>query len=177
MYRIALTIILFAGILSAASDKAFGQARLILNGAKMNITAEAQLVIHNPSTDAITRIDGHIISEGQRNNIMWNIGNNTGTYVVPFGYGSTNYLPLSFSKSAGAGAGQFTFSTYHTGWQNSSELPNGITNFYGNSEDNSAFVLDRFWQIKASGYTIKPALTSLVFSYLDVEHSVPNNTL
>ena len=159
------------------SGIAYSQARLVLNGAQIKIANNAELVIDNPQPDAITRLSGSIVSEGENNAIKWNIGNTTGTYIIPWGYETTNYLPLAFTKSAGTGAGTFTFSTYHTGWQNSLSLPTGVTNVGSGGGDNSMFVIDRFWQINAQGYTIKPALTNLSFGYLDVEHSVPNNTI
>ncbi len=156
---------------------AYSQARLVLNGAQLNIANTAVLVIDNPQPNAITRFSGSIVSEGENNTLKWNAGNTTGTYTIPWGYGTTDYLPLTFTKSAGIGDGNLTFSTYHTGWQNTISLPTGVTNLSGGSNDNSVFVIDRFWQINPQGYTGKPALTNLSFGYLDVEHSVPNNMI
>ncbi len=155
----------------------FGQTRLILNGAKINITNNAFLVIENPSTDAITRNSGHIITEGEDNNIKWHTGTNTGTYIVPLGYTDTSYLPLNFTKSAGTGDGYFLFSTYHTGWQNSLNNPSGITDLLTAGNDNSNFILDRFWKIDAVDFTVKPALSNLVFHYPEYEFNVSNNTI
>ena len=75
------------------------QARLVLNGAKINISNGANIVIANSASNAITRVDGHIISEGELNAIRWEIGTATGTYVLPWGYGAASYLPLSFTKT------------------------------------------------------------------------------
>ncbi len=160
-----------------STPAAYSQARLVLNGAQINITNAAVLVIDNAQPNALTRVGGSIVSEGENNAIKWNMANTTGIYTIPWGYGTTNYLPLTFTKSAGTGAGTFTFSTYHTGWQNSLLLPTGVTNLWSGSNDNSMFVIDRFWQINAQGYTGKPALTNFSFGYLDVEHSVPNNMI
>jgi len=175
MYRKAITILLaayFVGFL----NKSAAQAQIIFNGAYMNISAGAQLVVDNGAANAITRVGGHIISEGQQNNVKWITGNSTGTYVVPFGYG-TNYLPLSFAKTEGTGSGHYIFSTYHTGWQNSLQLPDGVSNLEGSATDNSMFVLDRFWQLKATGYITKPVLTNLTFTYPDAEHTNPKNSI
>jgi hypothetical protein len=87
---------------------------------------------------------------------------------------------LSFSKGAGTdtGTGNFLFSTYHTGWQNSSQLPTGVTNMNdASATDNSAFVSDRFWQINAQGYGTKPILTNVAFTYLDAENSATGNSI
>jgi hypothetical protein len=169
--------ILFVGLFIVCFNS-FGQARLVLNGANITISQGAYLVIDNPSSDAITRIDGHIISEGENNILKWNIGTTIGTYIVPWGYDVSNYIPLTFTKQAGTGSGHFIFSTYRTGWQNSSQLPTGVANINGaTGADNSAFVSDRFWQINATGYTARPALTNLSFNYLDDEITEPDNTI
>ncbi|HUQ96453.1 MAG TPA: T9SS type A sorting domain-containing protein [Chitinophagaceae bacterium] len=151
------------------------QARLVLNGAKINIANGAQLVIDNPAADALTRYDGHIISEGENNAVKWNLGTATGTYTVPLGYGNTDYLPLRFTKDAGTGNGFFSFATYHTIWRNSDLLPTGVTNVTWNGQNNSSLIVDRFWKLAASNYTAKPTLTNLGFTYSETEIASPNN--
>jgi len=151
------------------------QTRMILNGGIVNITQGAYLVIDNAATNAITRNSGHIISETANSNIRWNIGTSTGAYSIPWGYGTSDYIPVTFTKSAGAGSGHFLFATYHTPWNNVAQLPPGVTNINGASgADNSAFEADRFWKINAQGYTTKPDLTNLEFTYLDAENAAPN---
>lgn len=172
--KVSCYLILVTLWLSSISS-ASGQGQVILNGAIVNLNQGAYLVIDNSATNAITRNSGHIISEGENNQVKWNIGTTTGTYVIPWGYGGSNYIPLSFTKTAGTGNGYFIFSTYHTAWNNISQLPAGVTNINGASGlDNSSFVSDRFWQITAQGYTTKPALSNLVFTYLDAENGNPN---
>lgn len=169
--------ILILALLALSPASLHAQARLILNGANINITQSAYLVIENSASDAITRNSGHIITEGQNNVVKWNLGTTTGTYVVPLGY-TTNYLPVTFTKTAGTGSGYFLFSTYQTGWQNSSVLPTGVTNINGTSgTDNSAFEMDRFWRVDAQSYTTKPTLSTLTFTYLDAEYSATGNTI
>src|SRR3990170_7770531 len=99
---------------SIAISKVSAQGRLVLNGANINLSQGAYLVVANPAADAITRNSGHIISEGENNRILWSIGTTTGTYTIPWGYGSSDYIPLTFTKTAGTGSGYFLFSTYHT---------------------------------------------------------------
>lgn len=169
---------LFCVALLFLSHGALAQTRMVLNGAKVNIAQGAYLVIDNPASNAITRTSGHIISEGANNRIQWHIGTTTGTYTIPWGYGSADYLPVTFTKNAGTGSGLFIFSTYHTAWQNSAELPSGITNFNRASGiDNSGLALDRFWQISAQNYTVKPTLSNLVMTYLEGEHTAANNSI
>jgi hypothetical protein len=159
----------------------FAQARLILNnGGIVNITNNAFVVIDNPAANAITRnTAGHIISEGELNRLKWNIGTTAASYIVPFGRGAAEYLPISFSTSGAAGAGSsLTFAMYGGNWQNTSYLPTGITNFISNYNfDNSTFSVDRFWRIEPTGYTTKPALNNLIFTYRDIEHTVANNSI
>jgi hypothetical protein len=164
-------------ILDFSFEASAQAARLILNGATITINQDAYLVIDNPASDAITVNSGLIISEGENNNIKWNIGTTTGTYTIPWGYSGTS-IPLTFTKTAGTGSGYFLFSTYHTGWQNSAQLPTGVTNINGASGmDNSAFVSDRFWQMNAQSYSTKPTLSDVVFTYLEAENTVPDNTI
>ncbi|MCC6412123.1 MAG: T9SS type A sorting domain-containing protein [Saprospiraceae bacterium] len=170
-------LLITAFILAFSGLYAQPPARIILNGAFINITEGAHLVIENPAADAITRISGSIISEGEFNNLRWNIGISTGNYEVPWGT-TTNYFPLLFTPSAAVGDGHFIFSTYPTPWNNSSDLPTGIiqVNNAGGA-DNSAYLIDRFWRIEARDYTSKPILSNLVFTYLDAEHLASGNTI
>lgn len=160
----------------------FAQARLILNnGGIVNITNGAFVVIDNPATNAITRnTSGHIISEGEFNRLKWNIGTTAASYVVPFGISAAEYLPVSFTTSGAVGAsGNLTFAMYPVGsWQNTANLPAGVTNFINNySADNSVFSMDRFWRIEPANYTTKPALSNLILTYRDIEHSVASNAI
>ncbi len=166
------------------STCSFAQARLILNnGGIVNITNSAFVVIDNPATNAITRnTSGHIISEGEFNRVKWNINTTAGTYVVPFGRGVAEYLPVTLTTSGGVSPGSngsLTFAMYPVGsWINTTNLPVGVTNFLNNNgTDNSAMVIDRFWRIEPTNYSTKPALTNLTFTYRDPEWSVANNTI
>ena len=167
-----------AALLLVAGDYAAHAQTLVLNGARMTIANGAYLVVNNSASTAIKRNSGYIVSEGEDNVIRWNIGTAIGTYVIPWGYGSNEYLPVTFTKAAGTGAnGYFLFSTYHTGWDNSSMLPSDVADFSSPSgNDKSALAVDRFWQVNALGYTAKPALTNLILSYSNTEFLTPNTT-
>lgn len=185
MYRIKWELFFTTCIIHLLGNFAFGQARLIINnGGYINITNGAFLVVDNGASNAITRnTSGHIISEGENNRVAWTIGTNTGSYTVPFGYSNTNYLPLTFNiSSAGVGAGKFIFSTFRTAtWDNNANKPTGITQMYlnGTTTNNSAKVIDRFYQMDATTatYTTKPVLNSVLLSYVDAEHSVASNAI
>ena len=84
-------------------------------------------------------------------------------------------LPLSFSAASGSASGRIIFSTYSTPtWKNSDYLPPGVTNVNSGGIDNSAKVIDRFWQINPQGYLTKPTLTNLLFTYAANEYQPPN---
>lgn len=166
------------------SISTFAQAQLILNnGGIVNITNSAFVVIDNANPNAITRnSSGHIISEGEFNRVKWNINTTTGTYVVPFGRGTAEYLPITLTTSAAVSPGSngsLTFAMYPVGsWINTTNLPTGVTNFLNNNgTDNSAMVIDRFWRIEPANYSTKPALANLIFTYRDPEWSVANNSI
>ena len=150
-----------------------GQARVVLNGAHIVIAKNATLVLENHAPNAITRYDGSIISEGEGNKVLWMIGETIGTYTLPWGDGNT-HLPLTFTKTAGTGAGNFLFSTYPTQPQNSLNLPSGVSDLNIGGTDKSYFFIDRFWQLNAQGYSSKPSLTNVQFGYIDAEHDLPN---
>ncbi|MGZ8525256.1 MAG: T9SS type A sorting domain-containing protein [Chitinophagaceae bacterium] len=169
--------IIFTNLLFVLPFAALSQARLIINGGIIFINNGAALVIDNPVNTAISQTGtGYIVSEGINNRVIWSVGaGNAATYLIPFGHAS-GYLPLRFSAASGSANGRIVFSTYRTPtWKNSEYLPPGITNINVNGSDNSAKLVDRFWQINALGYTIKPTLTNLSFTYLNAEHIAPNS--
>jgi hypothetical protein len=152
------------------------QTRLILNnGGRVKINGGAYLVIDNPAANAITRnSSGHIISEGENNILKWNIGTTAASYTIPWGDASGNYFPVTFTTASATGGGYFHFSTYPTASANT-PFPTGVTNINGASGvNNSLFASDRFWQVNAQGYTVKPTLSNLLFTYRDVENASPN---
>ena len=81
---------------------AFGQAQLVINGAAINIVNGGHLVVNNSASNAIIRNSGSIISEGENNILTWNMGATAGSYTIPWSDGNGNYIPLSFTKTAGA---------------------------------------------------------------------------
>ena len=120
------------------------------------------IVLTNPAPAAITNTgSGWIISENEFNQVDWNIGTNTGKYVVPFGTGTSDYLPVTCDiTSAGAGSnGSIKFATYHgSSWDNSTYEPSDVTSMrdFG-AADYSNNAVDRFWILDAnSGYSTKP---------------------
>jgi len=134
---------------------------LVLNGGFINIkngtwANPIYLVVNKGTTAAIQRNSGHIISEQEGNFVNWitNDVTSAATYVFPFGYSNTDYLPVTVYKgSVGVGAGHvdnsspIIISTWgtpanNTTWANAVA---GMTGLAGANETNS--VIDRWWQI------------------------------
>lgn len=135
---------------------------LILNGAYININGgtwanPVYLVVNNGQPAAISRASGHIISEKEGNYVSWITADVTAVtdYIFPFGYGNTDYLPVSIHKnSVGTGPGHtnnasaMIISTWgtpanNTTWANGVSSMNGLS---GANETNA--VIDRWWQIR-----------------------------
>jgi hypothetical protein len=140
---------------------------MVMNGG--NQTNPTSIVLTNPSPAGITNAGtGWIISENEFNQVDWNIGTNTGNYIVPFGYANTDYIPVTCNiTNAGTGNGSIKFSTYHgSSWENSIYQPSDVTNMTDFSlADYSKATVDRFWILDASGYTTKPTPT-IKFTYI-----------
>ena len=195
--------ILLALTLLTAPLAAFSQARLVINGATPVTIVEnggvaatpIYIEIANPAANAITvsGTSGWIISESEFNMVKWDIGTSTGAYTVPWGYSTTDYLPLTLNLStAGTGTGSILFSTYHTSSADqflAGQDPSDVTNMASNTavgapstSDNSYNAVDRFWIMDtykgAFAYTTKPAASSIVFNYIHAnpgaEFAAPN---
>jgi hypothetical protein len=112
------------------------------------------LTITNASSAAIARTNGYIVSEQVNNSgkLTWNIGSNTTAHVFPFGTSAGIYIPFSLTLTAGD-IGNVTVSTYPTAADNTPypSSPNTVTNVNRFGADNSANVVDRFWQIDKDG--------------------------
>jgi hypothetical protein len=132
------------------------------------------IVLTTPGPTGVTTTGGWIVSENEFNMVQWNIGTNTGTYIVPFGDSTLQYLPLTLNVStAGVGNGVVKFSTYNTVALNTPN-PSDVTNLNafilpGNPSnvDDAYNIADRFYIIDANtGYTTKPAAGNITFSYI-----------
>lgn len=172
-------------LISISFELTQAQARLIINnGAYLTMSggtaiAPVFLVVDNSNSNAITRsTNGHIISEGEFNLIKWNIGTTSASYTIPFGYSTTDYLPVNFTTSGAASSGSMLLSTHSGAWDNITYLPQDVMVFNHNSDpDNSDFAVDRFWRIEPVDYTTNPTLTNLSFRYRDTEYSALDNSI
>ncbi|UPT68282.1 MAG: hypothetical protein M0D57_06460 [Sphingobacteriales bacterium JAD_PAG50586_3] len=77
---------------------------------------EYTFTVKNSATSAITG-NSYVLSEATSGNskLAWNIGNNTGSYVFPFGNAAGTAIPFTFNVTTGGtqnGTGNVTVSTY-----------------------------------------------------------------
>ncbi len=140
---------------------------VLTGGTQANPTS---VVLTKSTPAAITNNgSGWIVSENEFNQVNWPVGTNTGTYVIPFGYSNTDYIPVTCDVTlAGVGSGTIKFATYHTAtWDNLTDKPFDVLNMtdFG-APDYSKNEVDRFWILDANtGYTTKPNVTN-TFTYI-----------
>jgi len=173
------------------SAAGFSQSALVMDGAYIVMTGGTKttpiyLDVDDQATNGIVNKipgTGSIISEGEFNQVKWEIQNNTGSFVVPFGNSTVSYIPLTMNiTSAGVGNGSIKFATYgDLGWDNLTYIPSDVTNMNGSClTDDSKYAVDRFWIIDTgsvsgvSRYTVKPT-SNITFTYTGSEINAPNN--
>lgn len=128
------------------------------------------LIVTNSTTAGISATSGIITSEDTDNSskVQWNIGSTTGNHTVPFGNLSGSPVGLSIALTSGD-IGNVTVSTYGTPPANTPYPVTPVTvtqlnDYAGN--DNSANVVDRFWEVDKTG----PSGTAdLAFLYAGTE--------
>lgn len=142
---------------------------LIINGAYITmssgtVASPIYLVINQPNVLGITRTTGWIISEGDGNFVKWNCGATNASYVFPFGVSTTDYIPFTFNKTAGAT--NIYVSTYGTINDNTtwSSTVTNMGSVWGGSAIGS--VIDRWWRVNATGNT-----ADMTFSYKASENT------
>ncbi|MBL7964499.1 MAG: T9SS type A sorting domain-containing protein [Flavobacteriales bacterium] len=167
-----------------ATTQSFGQARLVVNNnAWLRIDNGACVVLENGAANALTvaGTGANVRSEGEANRIRWQIGSNTGTYVLPWTNPAGTKIPLTYQvTAAGSAAGSIVFSTYAgPTWDNNTYRPTDVThmNNYFTGAANSSQVVDRFWIMDPSAagfaYATKPGV-SITFVYPQTEVLVGN---
>lgn len=150
---------------------------LALNGLPLDLNTHT-LLVNNPSTSAITRTTGFIISETNVGTnpslIEWNAGSTNGTYVLPFGLlTAPNYIPLTITKSSGNTS--FKVSTRMTLGSDNAPWESTVTNMYSTVVGGSGevvAVIDRWYDI-SSATTFTGAVD---FTYRGIENTTASPT-
>jgi len=148
-----------------------------------NTSGIPSATLTNLNSGAIERTTGYIISEDtlNRSAIKWVMATGGNFYVFPFGSAYGGYVPFSF-RNTSSGSTTVKVSTYapptntvlHKPYPAS---PIAVTHLHSaTGADNSANVVNRFWQIDTSatsGSVI--AATKFVFSNLSGHDETPAN--
>ncbi|MFH0894697.1 MAG: T9SS type A sorting domain-containing protein [Bacteroidota bacterium] len=113
------------------------------------------ITLQRSAPSAITRSTGYIISEQTNlsSKIIWNIGTSSGNFIFPLGTIVGNYIPFTLVRTSGD-MGNVTVASYPTGVNNTPYpiSPTIVSNLWDvNETDNSANVVDRFWEIDKDG--------------------------
>ncbi|MBI4930602.1 MAG: T9SS type A sorting domain-containing protein [Bacteroidetes bacterium] len=144
----------------------FGATPTYMNISNGTAGTPIYLVIGNPANTAIARTAGWIISEGEYNYVQWSGTTSLPTtYVIPFGYSNTFYLPFTFTKTVGA-ASDLRVSTWASGTDNkvAGAWASGVTNMYDQNigaDGSVQAVIDRWWSINVP----VASTANLTFSY------------
>ncbi len=128
-----------------------------------------RILLLNPSPEALNHISGFIMSESAPaeglGELVWEIGENTGDYLIPFGSGNDTTSDLQISlhvlEEVSAISGSFSFATYPTDYDNL-PFPDGIN---GLDPLNAQACIDRFYKIEPT-YSINPEV-SIFLAYDD----------
>ncbi len=142
---------------------------LTLTSGMVNLNSKT-LTISSPLTTAIAYTSGYLKSEQTNNSskVQWNIGSTTGAHIIPFGTAAGTLIPLTLNLTAGT-IGNVTASTYPTAANNTPYpvTPDSVLHLRDNLfNDNSANVVDRFWQINRSGAA---GTLTITFTYTTAE--------
>jgi hypothetical protein len=160
-HRYGILEINFAGIpdvehVYLTGDSAQVRTELILTNGELNLNSNHNSnvvgkTLHMLTNSIITRTSGYVRSETFDGSagLSWMI-NSTGSYMVPFGRSSTEYIPFIYQPTAG-NTGKATFATNRVAVDNT-PLPPTVTHVRDVSGvDNSPRTVDRFWRIIIPG--------------------------
>lgn len=148
---------------------------------------ENALNINNPDSAAI-KLQGnagylrYIIAEdssgASASRVNWNIGSNTGLYIIPFGINSSlDTIPFAFYKPVSGNIGTLSIATYGTPpsnlpWPTAAPAVSQLNSYIpvNNTPDNRDWTVDRFWYLGATSpipgcsaafvYNIRPSTPS-----------------
>ncbi|TAD98565.1 MAG: T9SS C-terminal target domain-containing protein [Bacteroidetes bacterium] len=133
------------------------------------------LIINNAFATAIVRQNNAFIQSETNaaynpSQICWNTGNNTGSFVFPFGVSATEYIPVTISKNDNTTT-IFCVSTRGTGAAN---MPLSTGTYFGGGASGYDLI-DRWWDINSSINPLPVGAVDLILSYRGSENTLPVN--
>ncbi len=143
---------------------------LTLTEGILDLNAQNTLILTRNNTTAITRTSGYILSEETDHSakLQLNVGSAAGVFTFPFGNSSGEYIPFTIESTSGS-LGTVTLATYNTP-ANNLPMPPTVTHIRRDINENSANLVNRFWQIDKSSVG---GVATATFTYGDSE--VPTN--
>lgn len=140
----------------AAASNIFVRTQLILENGEFDLnpsgTGYTAVIENGLSTGLLRNNSAYVRSETENAILQWKIDNNTGTYVFPFGYDDTRYVPFSANVTTGVAGGSFLVSTWYTAAN--AAVPTGVTVCSALSDPDEQYATDRFYVITpTAGYT------------------------
>lgn len=179
MKKLLIILLIFLGVQSVIGQN----NSLVINGAYVKLNNGTQstpiyLVVNQSDPLGINVSGGgHIISESEYNLVKWNTGITIGSFTIPYGYSTTDYLPLTVNKTSNGSPvnGFLLSSTYSTASDNLpwSEDVTNMNNIAGGAGE--LYVLDRWWIVDASSYSTTKPNVDLTFTYRESEeYDAPN---
>lgn len=140
----------------AAASNIFIRTQLVLENGEFDLnpsgTGYTAVIENGLFTGILRNNSAYIRSETENAIFQWNIDNNTGTYVFPFGFDDTRYVPFSANVTTGVAGGSFLVSTWYTAAN--AAVPTGVTVCSALSDPDEQYATDRFYVITpTAGYT------------------------
>lgn len=153
---------------SISGNNVFVRTQLSLINGELFLN-DHTLTIESGSSSAITRHNGYIKSESAsasgNANITWKNAT-AGTYIFPFGYNSSYYIPVTISLTSEEKT-DLSISTRSSA-QDNKPWTTGVTNLNAvNNDISSVAVIDRWWNITTS----LPVSTDITLSYRGSENT------
>lgn len=133
------------------------------------------IVLNNSSTSALSYNSGYILSETNQNYgiFRWVIGENIGSYNIPFGSGYSDFFDLlvtfDVTNQAISTQGYVDFATYPTTAQNT-PLPFDVSSL---SDYDALQTIDRFWLVEPV-FAKNPEF-DITFSYTATDVNLSEN--
>ncbi len=159
-----------------ADNFVFVRTSLLLTAGELNldsdhITSTGGRTLNILNGVPITRVNGYIRSETEDGSgaVNWNI-TTTGSFLVPFGYNSSEYIPFTYQPTSGS-SGDVILATYHAAPSNLPYPPTvtHVRDLAG--ADNSNSTVDRFWRLSVPGNVV----AGLTFTSTGVERTGVTN--
>lgn len=143
---------------------------LNLGNGNIDLNSNTLRILNSSTTAIIQSGGGHIISEKTDNSskLSWFVGTTPGNRVFPLGKFSGESIPFSFNLTSG-NIDTVIVSSYPTNGNNipfpsNPDLVTNLTGFF--NLNNSAFTVNRFWQIDKTGIS---GTADITFTYGNAE--------